>query len=250
MVPVVRLDPKTLSQFPSFSNVPLPRLRRLVAAMGIWKFARRERIYARSTPSRDLHILLRGVAKLGGLNKRGEPLLVALVRPGEAFGISAVSSDAVHQFQCEALTDCVVAKIESQRFTEIMLGVSLADFQIVMGMVGARSRELVTRYSMMLHLGVRDRLLMVFAELGARFGIHDARGISLSIQLTHQDLADLVGATRPIITLQLGDLEHDGAIIREGRRLILVPQRLTGEAIDPHPQVFEEPRMSSARARS
>ena len=61
----------------------------------------------------------------------------------------------------------------------------------------------------------------------------------MNLPLTHQDLADLVGATRPIITLQLRDLERDGAIIRERRRLVLVPNRLSNEgAIDPPAEAF------------
>jgi hypothetical protein len=39
--------------------------------------------------------------------------------------------------------------------------------------------------------------------------------------------------------LQLRDLERDGAIIRDRRRLILVPDKLSNEgAIDPPPAVF------------
>ena len=52
-------------------------------------------------------------------------------------------------------------------------------------------------------------------------------------------LRDLVGATRQVITLHLRDLERDGAIIRESRRLILVPDRISGKgAIDPPKEVF------------
>jgi CRP-like cAMP-binding protein len=92
---------------------------------------------------------------------------------------------------------------------------------------------------MMLRLDVRDRLLTAFAELGSKFGAPDERGFLLNIPLTHQDLADLVGATRPMITLQLRDLERKGAIIRERRQLILVPHRLCMEgAINLPPQVF------------
>ena len=97
----------------------------------------------------------------------------------------------------------------------------------------------MTRYSMMLRLPVRDRLLTAFAELGSKLGTPDERGTVLNVPLTHQDLADLIGATRPIITLHLKDLERDGAIVRERRRLILVPEKLSNEgAIDPPPAVF------------
>jgi CRP-like cAMP-binding protein len=164
---------------------------------------------------------------------------MALIPPGETFGISALLPEAAHQFQCDAFTDCAVARIGPQQFVDIMLGVPLIDFQTVMVMLASRSRELMTRYSMMLRLPVRDRLLTALAELGSKLGTQNERGILLKVPLTHQDLADLVGATRPIITLQLRDLERDGAIIREGRHLILVPDKLANEgAIDPPAAIF------------
>lgn len=233
------MDAEALSRFPRFSKLPRPKLRRLVAAMSVWRFQRRERIYARQETSRNLYILLSGVAKLSGVNKAQQLALMALIPPGETFGISALLPEAAHQFQCDAFTDCVVARIDPQQFVDITLGVPLIDFQTVMGLVASRSNELMTRYSMMLRLPVRDRLLTAFAELGSKLGTHDERGTLLNVPLTHQDLADLVGATRPVITLQLRDLERDGAIIQERRRLILVPDKLSNEgAIDPPPAVF------------
>jgi CRP/FNR family transcriptional regulator len=162
-----------------------------------------------------------------------------LISPGVLFGVSALMAEGIHQFQCDAFTDCVVARIDPKQFVDIMLGVTLADFQPLMGMLVSPSRELMTRYSMMLRLPVRDRLLTAFAELGSKLGTPDERGTVLNVPLTHQDLADLIGATRPIITLHLKDLERDGAIVRERRRLILVPEKLSNEgAIDPPPAVF------------
>jgi len=50
-----------------------------------------------------------------------------------------------------------------------------------------------------------------------------------------QDLAELVGASRQRTTEQLNDLERKGVIIREGRRLIIVPEKLRQLAQTPHP---------------
>jgi CRP/FNR family cyclic AMP-dependent transcriptional regulator len=239
MVPVTRMDMATLSRFQRFANLPQSKLRGLASAMSVWRFERRERIYVRREASRNLYILLKGVAKLSGLNKADQPVLMALISPGEMFGISALMPETVHQFQCDAFTDCLVARIEPQQFVEIVLGASLSDFRMVMGMLVSGLQELLTRYSMMLRLAVKDRLLTAFAELGSKFGTHHELGTLLSVPLTHQDLADLVGATRPIITLQLRDLERDGAIIRERRRLVLVPNKLANEgAIDPPAEVL------------
>jgi CRP-like cAMP-binding protein len=239
MVRATQVDAQTLSRFQRFANLPQPKLRRLASAMSVWRFERRERIYVRSEPSRNLYLLLRGVAKLSGLNKMNELVLMALLAPGDAFGISALTPESVHQSQCDAFIECIVAAIEPQAFVEIMLGALLTDFQTVMSMLVSPLQELLTRYSMMLRLAVKDRLLTAFAELGSKFGTRHERGTLLNLPLTHQDLADLVGATRPIITLQLRGLERDGAILRERRRLVLVPNRLSNEgAIDPPAEAF------------
>lgn len=250
MATTARVLPEMLSRFKRFTALPESKLKSLAAAMSVWSFQRRERIYLRKAASKHLYVLLSGVARLSSLNKDDELALMALVAPGEMFGISAVMPEAVHQFQCDAFTDCVVARIEPQQFVEITLGASLADFQMVMDMLVTEFQGLLARYSMMLRLAVKDRLLTALAELSSKFGTTHKRGTLLNVSLTHQDLADLVGATRPIITLHLKDLERDGAIIRERRRLVLVPQKLSNEgAIDPPSEVFV-PAASSAMAKA
>ena len=239
MVPVTRVDADTLSQFEGFANVPQAKLVPMAAAMSVWRFQRRERIFTRNEAARNLYILLSGAAKLSGFNKAQEPVLVTLMPPGETFGISALLPAAVHQFQCDAFTDCVLARIDAQQFVRITLGVSLLDFRTVMGISASQLMDLLTRYLTMLRLPVPDRLLTAFAELSFKFGTRHEQGTLLAIPLTHQDLADLVGATRQVITLHLRDMERDGAIIRERRRLILVPGRMSSAgAIDPPEEAF------------
>ena len=54
----------------------------------------------------------------------------------------------------------------------------------------------------------------------------DSRGTLLTIKLTHADLAELVGASRQRTTEQLNDFENERVILRDGRRLIIVADRL------------------------
>ena len=46
-------------------------------------------------------------------------------------------------------------------------------------------------------------------------------GTLLRIPVSHKDLADLVGATRPRITEHLAELERKHVLIRQGRQLIV-----------------------------
>jgi len=63
-------------------------------------------------------------------------------------------------------------------------------------------------------------------ELGTRFGVKDSRGTILTVRLTHEDLADMVGASRQKVTEHIKQFERQRAILRQGRQLILLPQKL------------------------
>jgi CRP/FNR family cyclic AMP-dependent transcriptional regulator len=85
---------------------------------------------------------------------------------------------------------------------------------------------MLIRYANFVGLGLRERLADALLELAAKFGVRDSRGTLLTLKLTHADLAELVGASRQRITEQLTEFERSKAIIRDGRRLILIPEKL------------------------
>jgi CRP-like cAMP-binding protein len=62
--------------------------------------------------------------------------------------------------------------------------------------------------------------------MSVKFGIRDSRGVLLPLTVSHAELGTMVGASRQHITMQLKDFERDGSIIRDGRRLIVKPERL------------------------
>ncbi len=43
----------------------------------------------------------------------------------------------------------------------------------------------------------------------------------LRVSFSHQDIADLVGASRPRVTEHLAQLERENLVIRQGRQLIV-----------------------------
>jgi hypothetical protein len=88
---------------------------------------------------------------------------------------------------------------------------------------------MLIRYANFIGLGLRERLAGALLEVGNKFGVEDARGVLLTLKLTHEDLADLVGASRQRTTVQLKEFENEQALIRDGRRMIIVPHKLLGK---------------------
>ncbi len=65
---------------------------------------------------------------------------------------------------------------------------------------------------------LEDRLMLLFALLGERWGKVTVDGILVDLPLTHSVLATLCGARRPSVTLALGQLREDGVLERAGNR--------------------------------
>lgn len=71
-----------------------------------------------------------------------------------------------------------------------------------------------------------ERLALILLELSGNFGVRDRQGVRLTVPARHQDLAELVGATRPRATEYLTSFEHQHLIVRDGRQLIVKRDQL------------------------
>jgi CRP/FNR family transcriptional regulator, cyclic AMP receptor protein len=67
----------------------------------------------------------------------------------------------------------------------------------------------------------RDRVLAKLVQLARKFGRVTPDGVRLEIPLTHQLLADAVGAARETVSVALRDLQRNGTVERRGRRYVL-----------------------------
>src|SRR5208337_2160509 len=81
--------------------------------------------------------------------------------------------------------------------------------------------RLLLRSTSFLNLGLHERIAITLLELASDFGIKESRGTLLRASFSHQDIADLVGASRPRVTEHLAQLEREHLVIRQGRQLIV-----------------------------
>lgn len=77
-----------------------------------------------------------------------------------------------------------------------------------------RAHSLAVALAIAHHQRVDDRLLLTLWHLAERWGRVTRDGIAVPLPLSHQRLADLVGAHRPSVTTAMGDLVRAGAVSR------------------------------------
>ena len=85
------------------------------------------------------------------------------------------------------------------------------------GRAVGRARHLAILMAIAQQPRLDERLKLLFAELGDRFGRVDKRGVRIDVPLTHDMLSELAAARRPSVSAALSRLSSQGVLEREGR---------------------------------
>lgn len=99
----------------------------------------------------------------------------------------------------------------------------------IANLLGERCNKLERRLEAHVFHKVPTRLLNQLLELAERYGVEHQGGTLLSIPLSQQDLGNLIGASREIVSLTLSDLKKRGLVSSQGRRLVVHEDKLREE---------------------
>jgi CRP-like cAMP-binding protein len=202
------------------------QLNRLAAALAMSRVAKHGIIFDEQQAPESAYILLSGVARITCCNRKGDRALVIMVAPGLIPGLPPLVSGISYNFRCEAVTECQIGVVALGTFIEITLGIALANFKNVAASYSGRWDLVQLRCANLMSCTLEERVAFILLELSENFGVHDRRGVRLTLPVRHQDLAELVGGSRPRVTEHLVRLERAHLIEREGYQLIVRRDRL------------------------
>ncbi len=232
------IDPELLRGVPSFVDVPAAGIESLAREMREVEYRPGERVIPLIKAPDQVLFLLEGLIKLVGVSQAGSERIVYVFRPGEVLGSrvlldvspeSAYESVAMQRVRALAVRKAVFLRV-AEEHPELLLAVT-REFARRLGgltsrMLGAMSDE------------VPIRLGQLLIDFAARDERGEGEFVPLSYPLTHEAMAQIIGASRPHTSSVLGNLELQGLLRRRSDRGLLVcPARLArmvrGEDVDP-----------------
>lgn len=170
-------------------------------------------IYSQEDQGEALFLLKTGRVQIYRLTPEGKRLELAVVGPGTFFGEMPLLGQHMYQGFAEALEPsaiCVMGQADLQR-------ILLAKPQVALRMLEVLGRRLVDRETRLEELAYRPvpaRLAAVLVRLAGE------RGTTLD-SLTHNDLAEMVGAYRETVTKTLDELQAQGLVELQRRRVVI-----------------------------
>ena len=215
-----------MSECRFLDSLPPPARRSLAEASRQVQFRHGERLIAMGQPTDRLLVITDGLAKLVGVSPDGIERILYLYRPGDVAGPTVLLDSFDHDYEVAAMSPVRALAISRRE----LLRVGRSQPAVILAIAKEVSRLLAAMTERVLHatsdeVPIRlSRLLLEFAGKPREFG---ARMVPLSYPLTHEVMAQIVGASRPHTSTVLRDLEGVGAVQRRSRRgLLLSPDRL------------------------
>jgi CRP/FNR family cyclic AMP-dependent transcriptional regulator len=239
-------DLDKLTRLKALSWLSAPELGLLVERLTFANFKRSQVILRAAALASDAHILLQGVARITCRSARDERVTIALLPPGPIPEFPSLPLNRF-DFRCEAYSACRIGSLTWNELESIAAHRSESAFKTFHKSDLQQCYRLLLRSSSFLNLGLHERIGTTLLELASDFGIEESRGTLLRVSFSHQDIADLVGASRPRVTEHLAKLEREHLIIRQGRQLIVRVAEI-GSAISVPPVTVAGGIFESARS--
>lgn len=220
------IDTRRLRQLKALSALTSDQVGRLAASLSVEAIKRKKTVFEEGQLADAIYLLLSGVVRIAWVNHEGRQVSVTLLPAGVFLAAGPLFPPMRYKFRCEAFTDCLVGAMKPDVLVDILFGIPLERFVRGMDLTLGRLWATLERSVQGAGLSLQKRVASELLELGALFGVEDARGTILSVRPTHEDLANSIGVSRQRVTQCLSNFERHRAVVREGRRLIIVPRRL------------------------
>ncbi len=207
------------------SEIPPEQARLVLAQARRRRFGRREVVFHEGDPGDTLHLIDSGHVAVRVTTPLGDAATLRVIGPGGHFGELAVVSPAPRNATIVALEPTETLALHRNEMNALRAKYPQVDRALLEAVVGA-VRRMSQALLDALYVPVESRLLRRLAELAETYAA-DAKG-EIIIPLTQDDLAGLVGATRPTVNQLLAKLvERDLLRISRGKVTLLDLQGLT-----------------------
>jgi CRP/FNR family transcriptional regulator, cyclic AMP receptor protein len=221
------VDAKTLQRLKNLAGFSATNLKKLADNLSVKTAAKNEIVFDQGDDAKLVYLLLSGVAKLSYLLSNQErQTIVSLLPAGRFFGLDSLIPQTHYALRCEAFEDCTIGSIKPKTLIELFSGASYEAFLRGYVAVFHPARAAYIHCIRGMGVDVRRRLAMELLNLGDRFGTANPRGISIALNLSHELLASLVGGSRQHVTEYLNEFDRNRMIFRDGRRIIIDPEKL------------------------
>jgi len=214
-----------LSKLIIFETTNAKDLERLASFCKVKRFFRDEVVFHKGDVGTDLYAVLTGIFRVVIIDDKGDEIILAYVKPGDVVGEMSMIDGLGRTGTLVADEESEIALIPRKAFNEIMQ----KDFNVTLYLLETlteRLRKADELIESLAFLNVKERIIKYLLDSVGN-SAEPVDGYYTTKKYTHQELSNLIGASRESVTKCLKILSLEGVIkIKQGAMLVKAPSMI------------------------
>jgi CRP/FNR family cyclic AMP-dependent transcriptional regulator len=198
-----------LSEAPLFDALSEEDSRALRQSVTVVRLDRGERLFTEGDKGDRLYIILSGKIKLTKAAPDGRENLLSVHGPGEMFGELSLFDPVPRTSSATAVTDAELAGLAHDSL-RAWLSTRPEVAMHLLQALAQRLRRINEVKADLVFTDVPGRVAKALLDLAERFGVPTPDGVQVNHDLTQEELAQLVGASRETVNKALADFAARG----------------------------------------
>jgi CRP-like cAMP-binding protein len=212
---------EVLRSAPLFRELDDEAAAALRASMVEVQLGRGEVLFREGDTGDRVYVVIDGKVKLGRTSSDGRENLLALLGPGQMFGELSLFDPGPRSATVTAVTDTVLLSLANEDMLTWLTGRP----EVARGLLlqlGQRLRRSNDTLADLVFSDVPGRVAKALLDLSTRFGVPSEEGVRVVHDLTQEELAQLVGASRETVNKALADFAGRGWLRLEQRSVVIL----------------------------
>jgi CRP-like cAMP-binding protein len=165
-----------------------------------------------------LFFVKEGKLRIYNINANGKQFTAGLLGPGNMFGEIDSFSFGTNDIYIETMEETLICSVLKEHFESFLSKRP----KLAMKFLKELSDRLKERDELLekLALGdIRERVIHLLVKLSDQFGIEEGAFRRIELALSHQEMANMIGATRESVTVALSGLVKEGITIKDRKSI-------------------------------
>jgi len=219
-VPLVPIDQEVIRKAPLFTALDDAASASLLANMVSVKIAKGTVLFAEGDGGDQLYVIAEGKLKLGTSSGDGRENLLSILGPGEMFGELSLFDPGPRTSTATAVTDAKLLSLGQEKLLPWLAENPKVSLQLLASLA-QRLRRTNEAVGDLVFSDVPGRVAKALIDLGERFGKKTEEGLFVHHDLTQEELAQLVGASRETVNKALADFAGRNWLKLDGRAVLI-----------------------------
>ena len=224
------VDIDVVRKAPLFAALDDEAAAALMRSMTPSRLERGDVLFREGDQGNQLYVIGEGKIKLGLTSVDGRENLLAILGPGEMFGELSLFDPGPRTATATAVAETQLIELGHHDLNSFLSG-RPAVASSMLAALARRLRRTNDSVADLVFTDVPGRVAKALLDLSNRFGRSSEDGIRVAHDLTQEELAQLVGASRETVNKALADFASRGWIKLEARAVVLMDvERVRGRA--------------------